>query len=212
MTTTLRTATIHDLPGVYRVCLLTGRAGADASANHDDPDLLGHVWAGPYLLFPDAVALVLQDRHGIAGYCVGVPDTAAFEAWLEAVWLPPLRRNHPPGSGGSSADAALVQRLHERPHTDAALTRTHPAHLHVDLLPRLQGQGWGRRVMAAMTDGLSAAGARGVHLGVDLGNTAAQAFYDHLGFAELQRARGARYLGRSLDSGRPKDASRAGPL
>ena len=26
----------------------------------------------------------------------------------------------------------------------------HPAHLHVDLLPRLQGQGWGRRVVEAV--------------------------------------------------------------
>ena len=57
------------------------------------------------------------------------------------------------------ADAALVERLHEGSRTDAGLTATHPAHLHVDLLPRLQGQGWGRRVMDAISDRLAAAGA-----------------------------------------------------
>ena len=61
--TTMRPATVHDLPGAYRVCLLTGLAGEDASSTYADPDLLGHIWVGPYLLYPDAVALVLQTKR-----------------------------------------------------------------------------------------------------------------------------------------------------
>src|SRR5829696_8758007 len=141
--------TLHDLPGVYRVCLLTGAGGSDASSLHADPDLLGHVWAGPYLAFPQAVTRVLRDESGVTGYCLAVPDTAAFERWVDEVWLPPLRRRHPAGSGATAADAALVDRLHRPIHTDAAVLARHPAHLHVDLLPRLQGQGWGRRVVDA---------------------------------------------------------------
>jgi ribosomal protein S18 acetylase RimI-like enzyme len=196
--TTLRTATVHDLPGVYRVCLQTGLSGHDATGAYSDPDLLGHIWAGPYLVFPDAVAMVLQDDHGVAGYCVGVPDTTAFGRWVEDVWLPPLRDRYPPGSG-SGADAALVERLHHPSRTDAVLTADHPAHLHIDLLPRVQGQGWGRRLMDAVTGRLGAAGAAGVHLGVDDANTAAQAFYRRLGFTEVRRATGARYFARSLE-------------
>lgn len=195
--TTLRAATVHDLPGVYRVCLRTGLAGRDASDTYADPDLLGHIWVGPYLLFPDAAALVLHDAQGVAGYCVGVPDTTAFEQWLEDVWLPPLRERYPPRSD-AGPDAVLVERLHHPLRTDAGLTAAHPAHLHVDLLPRLQGQGWGRRIIGALTDRLTAAGAVGVHLGVDEGNTAGQAFYQRLGFTELRRTAGARYVGRSL--------------
>lgn len=37
-----------DLAGMYRVCLLTGDAGADATPVYRDPDLLGHVYAAPY--------------------------------------------------------------------------------------------------------------------------------------------------------------------
>ncbi len=190
--------TLSDLSGVYRVCLLTGRSGRDASALHDDPDLLGHVWAGAYLVFPDAVSRVLHDDRGVAGYCVGVPDTAALDDWLEEVWLPPLRERYPTGSGRTPADAGLVEQLHHPTRSDAELLATHPAHLHVDLLPRLQGQGWGRRIVSAVLDALAEAGAPGVHLGVDEENTGAHAFYDRLGFTELRRAPGARIVGMPL--------------
>lgn len=192
---TSRAGTVHDLPGVYRVCLLTGRSGGDAGPLHADPDLLGHLWAGPYLVFPDAVARVVHDDDGVAGYCMGVPDTAAYEDWLEAVWLPPLRERHPAGTGSTPADRAAVDRLHHPSRTDATLLTEHPAHLHVDLLPRLQGQGWGRRVMEEVLDALAAAGAPGVHLGVDEANAGASAFYERLGFSELGRSPGARSYG-----------------
>ena len=155
----MQPGTVHDLPGVYRVCLLTGAAGEDASARHDDPDLLGHLWAGSYLAFPDAVTRVLHDDHGVAGYCLGVPDTVTFESWVDEVWLPPLRERHPLGSGSTPADAAVVERLHHPTPADAGLLAAHPAHLHVDLLPRLQGQGWGRRVVESVLAGLRTAGA-----------------------------------------------------
>ncbi len=196
----MRPGTLHDLPGVYRVCLLTGDAGDDASPLHDDPDLLGHVWAGPYLAFPDAVTRVLHDDHGVAGYCLAVPDTVTFERWADEVWLPPLRERHPRGSGTTPADAALVERLHAPVPTDAGLLAEHPAHLHVDLLPRLQGHGWGRRAVESVLAGLATAGATGVHLGVDESNAGAQAFYERLGFGELPGPPGARFYGMALSA------------
>src|SRR6187402_2437441 len=95
----MQPGTVHDLPGVYRVCLLTGAAGADATTLHDDPDLLGHLWAGPYLAFPDAVTRVLHDEHGVAGYCFAVPDTRAA-----AVRAPPM----PPSWSGCTTPAARM--------------------------------------------------------------------------------------------------------
>lgn len=186
---------MHDLPGVYRVCLLTGHAGGDASPLHDDPDLLGHRWAGPYLAFPDAVTRVIQDDHGVAGYCMAVPDTTAYEQWLDDVWLPPLRERYPLGSGSTPADRSLVERLHTTNRTDAVLLAEHPAHLHVDLLPRLQGQGWGRAVIEAVVGDLSRAGVPGIHLGVDPANATAPGFYERLGFTPIQGPPGARWYG-----------------
>lgn len=187
-----------DVPGVYRVCRLTADGGGDATALHADPDLLGHVWAGPYLAFPDAVAVVVRDAAGVAGYCLGVPDTAEFERWLEAEWLPLLRERHPAGTGTTPADRALVDRIHAWPPADPALLRAYPAHLHIDLLPRLQGRGWGRRSLEALLDGLLARGAPGVHLGVNPANTRAVAFYERLGFTEVAADDSTRWLARTL--------------
>lgn len=198
----MRRAVRHDTAGVYRVCRLTGDSGQDASALHADPDLLGHVWAGPYLVAPNAVAQVVQDDRGVAGYCVAVPDTAAFERWLEAEWLPPLRAHHPPGTGATAADAALVRRLHHWPPADPALVASYPAHLHVDLLPRLQGQGWGRRLVEAVLGELAAGGVPGVHLGVGAANHGALGFYPRLGFTEAGGDEHARVFVRRLAPGR----------
>src|SRR5213075_2470619 len=66
----IRHATVHDLPGVYRVCLLTGDAGKDATALARDPDLLGHVYVGPYVVGEPGLSLVVADDSGIAGYCL----------------------------------------------------------------------------------------------------------------------------------------------
>ena len=191
--------TLSDLSGVYRVCLLTGRSGRDASALHDDPDLLGHVWAGAYLVFPDAVSRVLHDDRGVAGYCVGVPDTAALDDWLEEVWLPPLRERYPDR-----------QRQHtRRRRARRAAAPPHPLGCRAagdapGAPPRRPpspppGPGLGApRVVAAVLDALGEAGAPGVHLGVDEENTGAHAFYDRLGFTELRRAPGARIVGMPL--------------
>ena len=189
-----RAGTVHDLPGVYRVCLLTGALGKDARPLHDDPDLLGHVWAGPYLAFPDAVTRVVHDDPAWPATASPCP-TPGVRDWLATCGsrrCAPATRS---AAGRPRPTAAAVERLHHPPSADAALLGDHPAHLHVDLLPRLQGRGWGRRVMDEVLDGLAAAGAPGVHLGVDEANTGAIAFYERLGFGGLSRSPGARTFG-----------------
>ena len=64
----------------------------------------------------------------------------------------------------------------------------YPSHLHIDLLPRAQGRGHGRRMIEQMMGMLRRRGSPGAHLGVSMLNSRAQAFYSHLGFRELARA------------------------
>jgi ribosomal protein S18 acetylase RimI-like enzyme len=61
----------------------------------------------------------------------------------------------------------------------------YPAHLHIDLLPEVQGLGLGRRLIETLRASLAARGIRGVHLVMDSANTPARAFYDRIGFVEL---------------------------
>ena len=204
-------ATLHDLPGLYRVCRLTGDGGHDASGQYSDPDLLGHVWAGPYAVGPRAVALVVHDDAGVAGYCLGAPDTLEFEEWLNNEWFPPLRQRYPRDQA-TAGDQWLIDRIHAWPPTDPELLATYPAHLHIDLLPRLQGQGWGRRLITELGARLHAAGAGGIHLGVNPANAAAIAFYERLGFHVVKRTHEAVIYGAALGpaglvtTGRPESS------
>jgi ribosomal protein S18 acetylase RimI-like enzyme len=182
----IRDATPADAPQLYRICRLTGDAGRDATALHADPDLLGDVYVGPYLTVEPALAGVAIDTGGAAlGYVLGTPDTTAFLAACEERWWPALRDRHPLDAGGrrrTPADQSLVELIHAPHVPDAALVASHPAHLHIDLLPEAQGQGLGRALIEWLLTGLAERGAGGVHLGVDPRNTSAVAFYERLGF------------------------------
>ena len=176
-----------DLDALYRVCLETGDAGRDATALHDDPTLLGHVYAAPYALFEPELAFVLEDGEGVGGYVLGALDTAAFDARLEQEWWPALRSRYPlpPPDGADTADTLLVHMIHRPHHRDPAVLASHPSHLHIDLVARCQGRGDGRRLLEALFEALRAAGSSGVHLGVSTRNKRAIGFYRHLGFEEL---------------------------
>ncbi|MCX5140824.1 MULTISPECIES: GNAT family N-acetyltransferase [unclassified Streptomyces] len=192
MTIDVRPYAPFDLPGMYRVCLRTGDSGRDATALYRDPDLLPHVYAGPYPAADPGLTFVAHDAHGLLGYVVATADTPAFDAWLEENWWPGLRHRYPgplatdPGDG--SQDWRRVAHIHhpDPPEPDALFDR-YPAHLHIDILPRGQGTGLGRRLMTTLLEALRERGVRGVHLGVGGGNPGARAFYLKVGFTEHDR-------------------------
>jgi ribosomal protein S18 acetylase RimI-like enzyme len=195
--TVIRPASVQDLPGVYRVCLETGDSGADATALYRNPDLLGHVYVGPYLVGAPDHAFVAADAAGVAGYTFAAADTRAFEAWQEAHWWPPLREQYPL-TDGDSADDEVIRLIHTPETAPDDLVAEYPAHLHIDLLPRLQGRGFGRGLIERLLESLRERGVRAVHLGVAEDNENATRFYHHLGFADLVERPGVRYLGKAL--------------
>jgi ribosomal protein S18 acetylase RimI-like enzyme len=179
-------AAISDLPGAYRTCLLTGDAGRDASALHRDPDLLGHVYVGPYLAQGGGTQLVVVDAAGVAGYLLSADDTMAFEDWAEASWWPGLRTRYPLRHDGSRDDE-LIRYIHKPPRTPDGLVEAHPAHLHIDLQDRARGQGLGRALVERLLSELRSRAVAGLHLWVDEANEDAIGFYARLGFHELHR-------------------------
>ncbi|GAA1688758.1 GNAT family N-acetyltransferase [Microcella alkalica] len=174
-----------DLPALYRVCLQTGDAGSDATARHDDPDLLGHHWAGPQAVHDPAMREVDEDDAGVVGYLVGVASTSDFEEWCEGEWWPARRERYRLGVERREADAELVRSIHRPDRTPPTITGPFPAHFHVNLQPRTQGQGIGRMLIERLLERLEQRGATGVHLGVDASNARAMGFYRHLGLTEV---------------------------
>jgi ribosomal protein S18 acetylase RimI-like enzyme len=179
-----------DLDALYRVCLQTGRNGGDATPLYRDHRLIGHVHAAPYAVHEPALAFVAEDSEGVGGYIVGTIDSLAFEARLEREWWPRLREQYPPPPADLpedrwTTDQAKAYRIHHPWRTPPEVARDYPAHLHINLVPRMQSGGHGRALIAAFTGELRRRGARGVHLGVRPANVRAIGFYRHVGFREL---------------------------
>jgi ribosomal protein S18 acetylase RimI-like enzyme len=179
-----------DLDDLYRICLETADGGGDGTALFRDPRLPGHVYAGPYATFEPSLAWVAEDTAGVGGYVVGTLDSQAFEQRLEQDWWPALRTRYPApppelAAQLSAQEQRALASIHHPWATDKELADRYPSHLHINLVPRLQGRGTGRQLMATLLSGLGAQGSRGVHLLVGRGNQRAPGFYRHVGFREL---------------------------
>lgn len=192
----VREATLEDLDAVYDICLRTAASGEDARDLFTDPRLPGEVYAAPYLVLPGGFGYVAVDSSGVAGYVLGTADTAAFERACERSWWPALRVVHPdPGPAPQTWDDRMRALIHHPRTTPAGVLAEHPAHLHIDLLPRVQRQGVGRELIAVLLRRLDAEGVTGVHLGVGATNTNAIGFYRRLGFTTLAESEAALLLG-----------------
>jgi GNAT superfamily N-acetyltransferase len=179
-----------DLDELYRICVQTADNGRDGTSMFRDPRLPGHVYAAPYALFEPSLAFVAQDAGGVGGYIVAALDSQAFEQRLECDWWPALRASHPEPSQDLAKDLSppeqfALQSIHHPWATPDELARGFPSHLHINLVPRLQGQGIGRQLIATVISALRDQGSHGLHLHVGHGNQRAARFYRHVGFAEL---------------------------
>ncbi len=179
-----------DLDELYSVCVRTANNGQDATSMFRDPRLPGHVHAAPYALFEPSLAFVAQDAGGAGGYVVAALDSQAFAHRLERDWWPALRASHPEPSqdlaqGLTPKERSALHWIHHPLGTPDDLAMGFPSHLHINLVPRLQGQGIGRQLIATVIAALRDQGSHGVHLHVTRGNQRAAGFYRHLGFAEL---------------------------
>ena len=198
-----------DRDAVSEVCLRTAAGGGDATGVYSDDSLMPEVFALPYVAYEPDLAFVVDDGHDgrALGYAIGVADTRAFVEWWKREWTPGFRERHPsPGPPtGRNPDFTEAQLIEAGTNPDRMLIAevdAYPAHLHIDLLPVLQGQGLGRRLIDTLRDALAARGVPAVHLGMDAANTAARAFYDRLGFHELPSSRpDAPLLGIATDRG-----------
>lgn len=186
----IRPATPADRAALYDICLRTADSGEDGSHLFSDPELVGHVSAGPYLAHEPGFAFVLEDEAGVGGYVLGALDTRRFAGTLEREWWPGLRGCYPQPTTPPEA-RTREERLRGLIHRPAPLPEdllgAYPSHLHIDLLPRAQGQGQGKRLLRTLFGALRGAGSPGVHLGVGGKNARAQAFYEHVGFQLLRR-------------------------
>lgn len=186
--TNIRHVTNDDLNALYDIALKTGDAGQDATHLHKDPKLIGHIYAAPYAIFEPESGFVVEDEEGVAGYIVGTHNTLAFDDLLENEWWPLLRKTYVDPSDIPfdewSADQLRAFLIHHPFKVPQRIVDTYPSHLHINLLPRLQGKGVGVQLIDRWLQQMDMAGSRGVHLGVSPSNERALYFYRNYGFKE----------------------------
>jgi ribosomal protein S18 acetylase RimI-like enzyme len=202
----IRPARPGDQAGAYHVCLKTGDFGKDGEPFYrEDPDALGRIFVGPYLAYEPELSLILEDGQGVCGYALGAHDSRAFYARYEKEWRPELCRQFPAPQGDPNQWTRVQTVYHWYHNPDYSMPEpyeAYPSHLHIDLLERAQGRGYGRRMIEQVMDTLRRRGSPGAHLGVSMMNTPAFGFYQRLGFRELIRVGegkdGCIYMGKSL--------------
>jgi GNAT superfamily N-acetyltransferase len=184
----IRQFSSDDLDALYGISLATGLAGGDASHLYADPKLMGHIYAAPYALLEPQLALVVEDGEGVAGFAVGTTDTTAWEQRLEQVWWPPLRERYAmPAEADASRwthDQRRAFMIHRPAHTPPAIALPYPAHLHINLLPRLHGHGVGTKLFDCWTTVASAPGAKAIHVAINRANVGAAEFWRKMGFED----------------------------
>jgi ribosomal protein S18 acetylase RimI-like enzyme len=178
-----------DLDALYEIALLTGDSGQDATGLYRDPRLVGHLYAAPYAVLEPGSAFVVEDEAGVGAYIVGAADTLAFEARMETEWWPALRRAYADPTGEPASwdrDQVRAYMLHHPRPPPARVTDAYPSHLHINLLPRLQGRGLGKALIDRWLARMEELESRGAHLGVSAENARAIRFYRLYGFEEFR--------------------------
>ena len=182
------------------ICLRTADLGGDATGLLDDDRLWAEVFVLPYVArHPDLTFVVETDDGRVAGYIVGAPDTDDFERWFRTEWWPRVAAGWPlPAAERTRQDGLLRYAYGRGAEPDPYQSDGYPAHLHIDLLPELQGEGWGRRLIQTLAEALRERGVAGVHLVAGAENAGAVAFYPRVGFVPLPGPPSVRAFGMRL--------------
>ncbi|EJU05154.1 acyl-CoA N-acyltransferase [Dacryopinax primogenitus] len=200
MPLSLRPGTPADAPSLSKICLLTGNYGTSAEHLHSRGELLGLVYAEPYVLRDGTFAFVLVDsaereegeegteerKEEVVGYIIGAYDTALYEAERGRDWFPLLAKKYPVGSEGTDADKYYYGLFASPPKTGQDVLSIYPSHLHIDILPAYQRTGWGRKMVHTIIEHLSSKGYKGVWAGIDSRNEAGRRWYIKLGFRRVE--------------------------
>jgi GNAT superfamily N-acetyltransferase len=138
---------------------------------------------------------VLDDGNGrVVGYCIGTADTASFAQRWRDVFTPVVDPKLVPHPDLQTGDALMERddiRHFRRAVYDAECSmlqpwpqtlQQYPAHMHIDILPEYQRQGWGTVLINRFFEAVKSLDTSGVHLDMVQSNVSGMVFYEKIGF------------------------------
>lgn len=177
--------------------------------------IVPHIWCFPYLYLSPSTCFVLakktsENENKAIGFIIGTPDTHDFVRRCKEEYCAPgteTQAQYPflspdfklpllkPGASEEEAKdydelKRWLQVLHNPDNMiegfKAEMAREYPAHLHINILPPYQGQGYGRQLIMRFCEEMKERGLGGVHLGMHAQNWKALEFYGKLGFVQAE--------------------------
>ncbi|KZS87372.1 hypothetical protein SISNIDRAFT_460986 [Sistotremastrum niveocremeum HHB9708] len=198
----LREATEADKPVIAHISLLTADAGTSADHLLTIKELPPLAWALPYISLPTGFGYVLVKRgdedgakEEVMGYIVATSDTVKWREAALTIWEPPLKIKYPlemldsPEFDLTELDKYFIKRIHHPITYAQEMLDFSPAHFHISILPELQGQGWGRKMIVKVAERLKEIDPtmEGVWNGIEPRNLPSIRFYTKIG-GEYQKA------------------------
>lgn len=172
----------QDLDSLYDICIKTADSGKDARDKYANHKLHGHIYAAPYAIFEPELTFVITFNNITNGYILGTRNSALFEERSETEWFPKLRETYPLSDPNDEAsDARIIRLIHEGYKFKNELI-DYPAHLHINLLPIVQGKGLGKKLINKFIGKLKEFNIPALHLEVGKKNVSAIEFYKKMGF------------------------------
>jgi ribosomal protein S18 acetylase RimI-like enzyme len=194
MTPFIRPYRAEDRADCYEICVRTAEVGGDATGMYLSDALMGDLFFGPYVDLDPSLAFVVDTGERVSGYVIAAADTQGHVRRYRAEVYPGFAAKYPLSTEWPAPDAHMIGLGHNPERMLFPWLDEYPAHLHIDLLPELQGQGFGRRLIDTLRAALADRGVPAVHLEMVTANDRARAFYDRLGFRELASADGLAQL------------------
>jgi Acetyltransferases len=156
----------------------------------NNPDLVAALYADYYVDYePDNAFVLVNENDEAVGYILCAENYRVYIDTFKREQLKKVRK--------ISKKYALQHRLSFI--MDRLNGRKYPAHLHIDLLPEAQRQGWGTKLIDTLIAHLKSKGVNGVCLGVGGTNEGGIRFYKKYGFTEFRNfGKAGRVFGMSL--------------
>ena len=161
-----------DFDNVRFVCL--NSEGTSITGNLGE--FILHTFCDYYLEKEPENCFVLDDDGKAVGYIICTENYDRYKEIFDREYLP---LNKPLGEENYkwACESTVLQNKYKEDY---------PAHMHIDILPEYQRQGWGGRLLTMLFDHLRTKGIKGVMLTAGTSNVNAGKFYSKYGFKLLE--------------------------
>lgn len=194
----IRKARLSDLLDLYHVAIKTGDSGNDATGKFLNDEIIGEIYVGPYVTLATETSFVLSEAGKAVGYGLCVLDTLNFQERCRKEWWLKIQAKYQ-GEPTTGPSGWLINEIFNPTPSPQEILTEYPSHGHIDLLPYVQGQGWGRKMMTRMEFELAELKSSGFHLRVSALNDRGLQFYAALGYEELIRRDDEVVVGKKLN-------------